>query len=190
MRLGLAIKAFFRALMDRSFAERVAGLLRGEEGQPDATGQSAPAAEQATEAPSRPAAVQAPAAARRSEALTLLALLQREARLVDFAKESLDGYPDAQVGAAVRDIHRNLQATLERTFGPRPLTSEAEDEAISVPAGYSPMRITLAGEVSGTPPYEGKVCHRGWLATRCELPAWSGRDEDADVIAPAEVEVR
>ncbi len=190
MRLGLAIKAFFRALTDRTFADQLTGLLRGEQEQAAASGQIAPATEPTAEAPHRPAAVQAPAAARRSEALTLLALLQREARLVDFVQESLDGYPDAQVGAAVRDIHRNLQTTLDRTFGPRPLTSEAEGEAISVPAGYSPMRITLAGEVGGEPPYEGRVRHRGWLATRCDLPAWSGRDEDADVIAPAEVEVR
>ena len=39
--------------------------------------------------------------------LRVLAVLQRDGRLVDFLEEEIDGYSDAQVGAAVRDIHRS-----------------------------------------------------------------------------------
>ena len=40
--------------------------------------------------------------AQRDGALALLALLQREGRLVDFLREPLDGYGDADIGAAAR----------------------------------------------------------------------------------------
>ena len=39
----------------------------------------------------------------------MLALLQREGRLIDFFGEDLTPYPDAQVGAAVRELHRVLR---------------------------------------------------------------------------------
>ena len=52
----------------------------------------------------------------RSEAITLLAALQREARFVDFIQESLAGYTDAQIGAAARDVHRDCGTVLKRMF--------------------------------------------------------------------------
>src|SRR5579883_854864 len=45
-------------------------------------------------------------------ALVLLGVLQREGRLVDFLEEDIDSYADAQVGAAVRDIHRGCRKAL------------------------------------------------------------------------------
>src|SRR5689334_6738761 len=45
-------------------------------------------------------------------ALQLLSLLQREGRLVDFLAEPIDGFSDAQIGAAVRDVHRGLRKAL------------------------------------------------------------------------------
>src|SRR4051794_40453621 len=65
--------------------------------------------------PSLPPAVDLPALERRAEtrgALQLLSLLQREGRLVDFLAEPIDGYTDAQIGAAVRDVHRGLGRAL------------------------------------------------------------------------------
>src|SRR5689334_12156097 len=46
-------------------------------------------------------------------AVELLALLQREGRFVDFLEEAIDGYADAQIGAAARDIHRGCRRILE-----------------------------------------------------------------------------
>ena len=57
----------------------------------------------------------------RSDAINLLAALQREARFVDFIKEPIAGYSDAQIGAAVRDVHRDCGALLERLFGLKPI---------------------------------------------------------------------
>src|SRR5438105_3829505 len=107
MGLGLAFKAFWRALTDRAFAQRIEPLLHGEMAAMPATTAAVPPA------PTRPA----PPA--RSEALTLLSVLQREGRLVDFLKEPIAGYSDAQVGAAVRDIHRDCATALDRIFALR-----------------------------------------------------------------------
>ncbi len=173
-RLVLAFRAFFAVLFDRSSAERVAQCLL-----------PAPAAETAPE-PAKPA----PKSARRSEAVQLLATLQREARLVDFLLEPIDGYTDDQIGAAVRSVHRDCQAVLERSFGLKPLRSEAEGAALEVPTGFDAASIRLTGQVAGAPPYRGTLVHPGWVATRCELPEWTGKAEGALVVAPAEVEVR
>jgi hypothetical protein len=47
----------------------------------------------------------APAADVPDRAVQMLALLQREGRLVDFVLENLTTYSDAQIGASVRDVH-------------------------------------------------------------------------------------
>ncbi|HBA85674.1 MAG TPA: DUF2760 domain-containing protein [Verrucomicrobia bacterium] len=129
-------------------------------------------------------------AARRSEAVTLLAVLQREGRLVDFLQETIDSYSDAQVGAAVRDVHRSCRSALERMFAPGPVLKEAEGEAVQVGKDYDPGRMRLLGNVAGEPPYNGTLVHSGWAATRCELPVWNGSEESIPVIAPAEVELK
>lgn len=175
--LILAFKAFFRILFNCEFREQVDRLARGELPAPPA---KEPEARQPPE-PKRP---------QRSEALTLLAALQREARFVDFVLEPIGGYSDAQIGAAVRDIHRDSAALLERMFAVRPLVAEAEGAAIEVPAGFDAARYSLTGAVSGQPPHRGQLAHHGWQATRCELPSWTGTDEAALVVAAAVVELK
>jgi len=125
----------------------------------------------------------------RSEAISLLATLQREARLVDFIKEPLDDYTDAQIGAAVRDIHRDCAAVLERLFGLEPVVDQEEGTEVEVPAGFDSGRFRLTGNVTGQPPFRGRLVHHGWEATRCELPEWSGSPAAACTVAPAEVEL-
>ena len=60
-------------------------------------------------------------------ALALLALLQREGRLVDFLREALDGYADADIGAAVRDIHRGCSKVLDEHFALEPVMPGEEE---------------------------------------------------------------
>jgi hypothetical protein len=175
--LILAFKAFFRTLFNGDFRQQVDRLVRGE--------LLAPARQ---EPEPRPAPE--PKRPKRSEALTLLAALQREARFVDFVLEPIASYSDAQIGAAVRDIHRDSAALLERMFGVRPLVAEAEGAAIDVPPGFDAARYSLTGAVSGQPPHRGQLAHHGWQATRCELPSWTGSDDAAMVVAPAVVELK
>jgi hypothetical protein len=174
MGLGLAFKLFWRGLTDSAFAQRVEPLLRGE---------PVPAA-------SPPAAIpSAPKPPARSEAMTLLAVLQREGRLVDFLKEPIDTYNDAQIGAAVRDIHRDCGAALDRIFALKPLLDQPDGSPIDVPAGFDAAKYRLTGNVVGQPPYRGKLRHGGWEATKVQLPEWNGTPASAQVVAPAEVEL-
>ncbi len=125
----------------------------------------------------------------RSDAIKLLALFQREGRLVDFLKEPIDAYSDAQIGAAVRDVHRDCAAVLDRAFGMESLVDKEEGEALSVLPGFDPDQYRLTGNVTGNPPYNGTLRHHGWKATKCELPVWQGTEEAVNVVAPAEVEL-
>jgi hypothetical protein len=172
-RIGLAIRAFFKTLGNAAFAEQLQRLM-----QTAALPEPAPAAAKPAPAP----------AASPDSALVLLAVLQREARLVDFLQESIASYSDAQIGAAVRDVHRDASKSLERMFALRPVRSEAEGAAVEVPtkAGAS---VRLVGNVAGAGPYRGTLRHAGWQATKVELPESHLPAESARVIAPAEVEV-
>jgi hypothetical protein len=178
MGLGVAFKAFWRALTDSGFADQVARLLGG---QPAATPLAA-----AAPAPVIPPVARPPA---RSEALTLLALLQREGRLIDFLQEPIAGYNDAQIGAAVRDIHRDCAAALGRVFALKPLLELADGSPVEVPYGFDAAKYHLTGNVAGQPPYRGTLRHPGWQATQVKLPEWNGSTAAANVVAPIEVEL-
>lgn len=121
-------------------------------------------------------------------ALQLLALFQREGRLVDFLSESIDAYDDAAIGAAVRDIHRGCKKVLAEHLGLAPVLDGAEDEAITVEQGFDPGRIRLVGNVAGQPPFKGTLRHHGWRAVKVTMPVLSD-GVDPMVVAPAEVEL-
>jgi hypothetical protein len=154
------------------------------------------AAEVATllDTPQAPLAIPAPAPVvpkkpLRSDAVSLLATLQREGRLVDFLKEPIEGYSDAQVGAAVRDIHRDCGSVLERQFAIRPVLEQSEGSSVEL-GSKTNAGIKLSGKVGLGNPASGTLVHHGWQATKCEVPVWTGDAESASLISPAEVEVR
>ena len=62
----------------------------------------------------RPAPAAPPPVESSDRATQLLAILQRDGRLVDFLMEDLAPYQDAQVGAAVRDVHRGCREALDK----------------------------------------------------------------------------
>ncbi len=177
MRLGLAIQVFFRVLFDAAFAKRL--QQQGEDSGETETESNAPPAP-------KPAMQSVPS---RSEAITLLATLQREARFVDLVREQLGDYSDEQVGAAARDVLRDCAAVLNRMFDIQPITDEEEGAEIETPAEIDAMRYRLTGNVSGEPPLRGSLVHHGWEANQCEVPVWSGSDESMLVIAPIELEI-
>ena len=169
-RVGLAFRLFFKALGDSGFADRARVLVeRGE--------LAAPAPVVAPMRQATPAVV-APRGAGRSEAISLLAVLQREGRLVDFLKENIAGYSDAQVGAAV-----------ERMFALRPVRTEAEGSSVEVAGGFDANRVRLVGNVGGAGPWRGQLRHAGWEATKVEVPEYTGSEGAARVVAAAEVEI-
>ena len=181
MRLLLATRVFFKILSNSALAEVMQKHFGGK----------APAALPAPESPPTPKLppVAAPKAPLRSEAITLLATLQCEARFLDFLMEPLAGYADAQVGAVARDVHRDCGAVVRRLFDPRPSVAQEEGGTMEVSAGFDAGRYRLTGNVAGQPPYRGRLVHPGWEAAKCDLPTWTGAKDSARVIAPAEVEL-
>ena len=118
--------------------------------------------------------------------LRLLALLQREGRLLDFLLEDISGYQDAQIGAAVRDIHRNCQKTIKEHLTLAPIIPGQEGERATVPAGFDPSAIRLTGNVTGQPPFSGTLQHHGWRVSSMRL-AEPHAGQDEFVVAQAEV---
>jgi hypothetical protein len=140
--------------------------------------------------PPVPSQPPAPTFAASSEpAVQLLALLQKEGRLVDFLREDIAAYQDAEIGAAVRNIHRGCRAVLDQHCVLRPVVAEKEGQKINVPAGFDPSAISLQGNVVGSGPFSGTVAHPGWYAEAVKLPTVPPA-ADPKVIAPAQVEVR
>jgi hypothetical protein len=182
-RLGLAFGAFSAVLGDAGFAARYAALR---------SGAAAPAPAPAPTPAPVPAPVAAPAPALKTldtdAALQLLALLQREARLIDFTRESLAGYDDAQIGAAARLVHEGCAKVLREHFDIVPVRSETEGSRVTLPPGFDAAAVKLTGNVTGSAPFTGSLAHRGWRAADVKLPRLA-EGHDARVLAPAEVEL-
>ncbi len=183
MSLGLAVRAFFLVLFSRDVAERVRAALKLPESSP------VPAIEK--QPPPSPTAPLKPSATppKRSDSLTLLSALQREARLIDLVMEPLDAYEDAQIGAAAREVLRDCQKALGRLFAIEPLAKAAEGETLEIPESPSPAMYRLTGAV-GAKSTRGTITHRGWQATKCEVPKWTGTTSEANLLAPIEVELQ
>ncbi len=121
--------------------------------------------------------------------LRLLGVLQGAGRLVDFLKEEIKDYTDAQIGAVVRKIHQDCAKVLEEQVTIRSVMSDEEGATVKIPPGYDPAHIKVIGKVDGKPPYTGTVVHKGWIAHKRSLTK-TGTAQHSDIICPAEVEVR
>ena len=163
-RIGLAYHAFRRTLGDTRFAEKITPLLESTE----------------TKLSGPPKPSGAP--------LRMLAVLQREGRLLDFLLEDIKAYSDEQVGAAVRDIHRQCQAALSEHLALEPVLPKEEGAAIEVPPGFNPAAIRLTGNVTGQPPFKGTLRHHGWRVKEIMLTA-PPEGQDEFILMPAEVEL-
>ena len=121
--------------------------------------------------------------------LRLLTLLQDSGRFIDFFKEDIQAYNDAQIGAAVRKIHQDCSKCLEEYVTIRPLREENEGTTIQIPKDYDPSQIKIVGNVKGEPPYQGVIVHKGWKAHKRSLPKKSGQ-LGSEILCPTEVEVK
>ena len=122
------------------------------------------------------------------EPVRLLGLLQRDARLLDFLMENLSAYDDQQIGASVRDIQAKSQGVIRKHLTLEPVLGQEEGSRVTVPVGFDPSAVRLVGNVSGQPPFHGRLQHAGWRVRAVNLPApTEGQDEF--VLMPAEVEL-
>jgi hypothetical protein len=193
-RIGLA----FSVIGNAALAAQVRALRSGEATIASPAPESAPTPTAAPEP--APAPVPAPAPAPKAapapaltttgpeSALQLLALMQRDARLIDFCQENLGGYDDAQIGSAARLVHEGCVKVLREHFNIEPVRGEAEGSRVSLPAGFDAASVKLTGNVVGQAPFNGTLNHRGWRVAEVRLPQLAP-GHDPKVIAPAEVEL-
>jgi Domain of unknown function (DUF2760) len=118
-----------------------------------------------------------------------LSILQRDGRLLDFFDEDLSLYDDEQIGATVRSIQADCKKTIKKYIDVKPVLEAEEGETISIERGFDIDAIKLVGNVSGEPPFDGVLKHRGWKAGKKEIPKLSDI-QDAGIIMPAEVEIK
>jgi len=143
----------------------------------------------AAPAPAR-AAAPAPAAPQfkiSDGALQILAILQRDSRLIDFIMEDISAYSDDQVGAAVRGLHDQSREALNRYVTLAPVIDSVEGTYAKTPGGDATAVKFIGNVPAGTPP-GGVLRHKGWRATKVDLPALPAK-QDAAIIAPAEIEI-
>jgi hypothetical protein len=184
-RFWFAWSCFIRILFDGAFARGVWQTHSPEallEASAPAPALPPPAKAEPTKAPKEAAPPSM------DPALSLLSLLQREGRLVDFLEQDITSFGDAEVGAAARVVHEGCRRALRSHVKIAPVRAEEEGAAVALPSGYSPTEVKLSGNVQGSPPYKGVLRHRGWRATDLVLPT-PVKGHDPSVIAPAEVEL-
>src|SRR5882672_1683095 len=129
-RIVLAFSCWFRILLGKPLRPEVAKLL------PEPP-KALPVPERKPEPENKPETKPAPSA-HRDGALALLALLQREGRFVDFVREPLDTFSDAEIGAAARDVHRGCRKVIEQHLKLEAVMPGAEEDKVSAPKDFDP----------------------------------------------------
>jgi len=121
-------------------------------------------------------------------ALQLLGLLQKEARFIDFIKEDIATYSDADIGVAARVVHEGCNKAINEHFTLAPIRNEQEGEKITLPQGFDAAAVRLTGNIVGSAPFTGTLIHKGWQVTTIRLPKLT-QGHNANILAAAEVEL-
>ncbi len=172
-RIVLAIRCFFNILFGGELSHRtLIDLKLVRKGPVAAPAKAAPAA---------------PLPRASDGALQILAILQRDSRLVDFLMEDIASYSDDQVGAAVRELHDQCRDSLGRYVTLQPVIDGVEGTFAKTPSD-DPNLVKFIGNVPARPPSGGILRHKGWRAAKVDLPALSAK-QDAAIVAPAEIEI-
>lgn len=121
-------------------------------------------------------------------ALQLLGLLQKEARFIDFIKEDITAFSDADIGVAARVVHEGCNKAVNEHFTLAAVRSEQEGSKITLSEGFDAATIRLTGNIVGVAPFTGILVHKGWQVTSIRLPKLT-LGHNAAIVAPAEVEL-
>jgi hypothetical protein len=170
-RVLLAFRSFFALLFQGTLPDEVIRALH--------LSRSAPA-------PAKPPTPQ-PVTRVSDGALQMLAILQRDSRLVDFLMEDITSYADEQIGAAVRELHDQCRDSLARYVTLQPVIDGVEGTFAKAPSTDANV-VKFVGNVPAKPPTGGTLRHKGWRAVKIDLPALAAK-QDAAVISPAEIEI-
>ncbi|GJL72052.1 MAG: hypothetical protein NMNS01_12510 [Nitrosomonas sp.] len=181
-RFFLAFSFFFRFIFNREFAGAVMRIGKSESPAVTVEEPAVTAKPKSQAAP--PSLKETPP----DSALQLLGLLQQEGRFIDFIEEDVTQFSDADIGAAVRVVHDGCRRALHDHMITEPVRSEQEGARITLPAGFDASAIRVTGNVTGKPPFNGTLIHRGWRIQKITLPKLT-EGHDVKVLAPAEIEL-
>jgi len=121
-------------------------------------------------------------------ALQLLGLLQKEARFIDFIKEDVAAYSDADIGIAARVVHDGCNKAINEYFTLETVRSDQEGSRITLAKGFDASKVRLTGNIVGEAPFSGTLIHKGWQVTDIRLPKLT-KGHNAKIVAAAEVEL-
>lgn len=121
-------------------------------------------------------------------ALQLLSLLQKEARFIDFIKEDVSAFSDAEIGAAARVVHQGCSKAVNEHFTLAPVSNDPEGNRVTLNKGFDAASFRLTGNIVGEAPFTGTLVHKGWQVTDLRLPKLT-EGHNAKIVAPAEVEL-
>ena len=173
-RILLAFRSFFALLFHGTLPDEVVRALRLSRSAPTPAKAAAPVPAPAVRVPS-------------DGALQMLAILQRDSRLIDFLMEDITSYADEQIGAAVRELHDQCRDSLARYVTLQPVIDGVEGTFAKAPSADATV-VKFVGNVPAKPPSGGTLRHKGWRAVKVDLPTL-GAKQDATIIAPAEIEI-
>jgi len=172
-RILLAFRSFFALLFQGTLPDDVMRALHLSRSAPTTAKAAAP--------------VPAPAVRVSDGALQMLAILQRDSRLIDFLMEDITSYADEQIGAAVRELHDQCRDSMARYVTLQPVIDGVEGTFAKASSSDANV-VKFVGNVPAKPPTGGTLRHKGWRAVKIDLPAL-GAKQDATIIAPAEIEI-
>ena len=173
-RISFAFRSFFSILFKGALPPDIAQAFGYAKAMP---APRAPAA--------KPAAPPKPVAGPADGAVQMLAILQRDARLVDFLMEDLSGFADEQIGAAVRDVQTQARESLARYLKLEPVIDGVEG-TFTKTEGLDAAQVKLIGNVPPSGKAAGGVLrHKGWKAAKVDLP----QAAPGTVLAAAELEI-
>lgn len=121
-------------------------------------------------------------------ALQLLSLLQKEARFIDFIKEDVSAFSDAEIGAAARVVHQGCSKAVSEHFTLAAVSNDQEGNRVTLNKGFDAASFRLTGNIVGEAPFTGTLVHKGWQVTDLRLPKLT-QGHNAKIVAPAEVEL-
>ena len=120
--------------------------------------------------------------------MQLLGLLQKEARFIDFIKEDVSAYSDADIGVAARVVHEGCNKVINEYFTLETVRADQEGSKVTLVKGFDASEVRLTGNIVGQAPFTGNLIHKGWKVTNIRLPKLTA-GHNANIVAAAEVEL-
>ncbi len=121
--------------------------------------------------------------------LLFLAIFQQEGRLIDFLKEDISTYSDAEIGAAARIVHTGCKRAISEYLSIQPISAEIEGTKITLPTNFDTKLFWVHGDVASPSPFTGTLMHRGWLVSSINIPQMTNQHKSRYLLAPMEIEL-